>query len=391
MPASEVSTGRPPSAPGEGAERRLLGRVGRRGGPLLVCVGGLHGNEPAGVHGLRQVLERLETDPTGLEGELVALLGNRRALAAGKRYLARDLNRMWVPARLERLRAGAAPECAEDEELLEIDRWLQELLGEAAGVVHVLDLHTTSASGPPFAVLDDTLANRAFALAFEVPLVLGLEEELEGPLLHYLVDRGVVCSGFESGQHGDPDAVTVAAAAVWVALESSGVLRRESRPEVIWARQRLAAAGDGLPEVTEVVYRHGLGSGDDFTMAPGFEGFEPVHQGEELGWDRSGQVTAPESGRILMPLYQRQGDDGYFIVRDVHPVFLRLSALMRRLRLERIAHWLPGVRRVDDRPATFVVDRRVARWLALEVFHLLGFRRHGAKGEQVVFSRRAEP
>ena len=49
---------------------------------------------------------------------------------------------------------------------------------------------------------------------------------------------------------------------------------------------------------------------------------------------------------------------------------------------------LPGVERHPERPSAFVVDRKIARWMALELFHLLGFRRVGAKGRFVVMGRR---
>ena len=370
---------------------RVPGRVGPAGGPVLVCVAGLHGNEPAGVAGLARVLAGLRADPEGLRGELVGVLGNRSALIEGKRYLRRDLNRMWRAERLDRLRAGGAPEEPEEEELSALDRELSAVLAGAAGKIYVLDLHTTSAPGPAFAVLDDTLANRAFALSLGVPLVVGLEEELDGPLLHDLIDRGAVGAGFESGQHDDPEAVDVAAAAVWVALEASGVLAPASRPEVTAARRLLAAGAAGLPRVTEVVYRHPVAAGDGFAMAPGFRGFDPVDAGQALARDRGGPLTAARRGRLLMPLYQSQGEDGYFLVQDVHPVWLRLSAGLRRLRLERWLHLLPGVRRHPELAGAFVVDREVARWFALEVFHLLGFRRHRGPGRELVVSRRADP
>ena len=89
---------------------------------------------------------------------------------------------------------------------------------DAEGDVYVLDLHTTSGPSPAFGVLDDTLANRAFAMQFPVPLVLGLEEELEGTLLNYLTTFGVISMGFESGQHEAPEAVDGAEAAIWTAL-----------------------------------------------------------------------------------------------------------------------------------------------------------------------------
>jgi hypothetical protein len=63
---------------------------------------------------------------------------------------------------------------------------------------------------------------------------------------------------------------------------------------------------------------------------------------------------------------------------------------MRRLGLDRLVHWLPGVRRDPARPGAYLVDRRVARWFALEIFHLLGYRRHGRSGRRLSVSRRAD-
>ena len=114
-----------------------------------------------------------------------------------------------------------------------------------------------------------------------------------------------------------------------------------------------------------------------------------MHKGQALAVDREGPVTAPQSGLLLMPLYQRQGDDGFFIVRKVAPAWLKLSTVLRRLRLERGLHLLPGVRRHPELAGSFLVDRRVARFLALDLFHLLGFRRLGpATGRWLVMTRR---
>jgi succinylglutamate desuccinylase len=253
----------------------------------------------------------------------------------------------------------------------------------------LLDLHTTSGGGPAFCVLEDTLPMRRFALALEAPLVLGLEEELSGTLTHWLADRGVVAVGFESGQHEEPAAEERAEAAVWLALEAAGCLAPGSRPEVAAARRRLAAERRDLPRVIEVRHRHPVAPEDGFAMAPGFATFSPVARGQALAVDRHGPVTSPQAGLLLMPLYQRLGDDGFFLVREVAPAWLELSTALRRLRLERGLHLLPGVRRHPDLPGSFLVDRRVARFLALDLFHLLGFRRRGpATGRHLVMTRR---
>jgi len=44
--------------------KRIIGRYdGAERGPLLICTGGIHGNELAGVHALTLMLKMLEVEP----------------------------------------------------------------------------------------------------------------------------------------------------------------------------------------------------------------------------------------------------------------------------------------------------------------------------------------
>src|SRR5260221_9778991 len=111
---------------------RLIGRArGEAPGPSLIVVGGIHGNEPAGVDAALRVLDRLGRDQVQLRGEFLALRGNVRALAEKRRYLARDLNRQWAPERqLPAAGASADPEALERDEL---GRALDEAIAAARG------------------------------------------------------------------------------------------------------------------------------------------------------------------------------------------------------------------------------------------------------------------
>ncbi len=370
---------------------RILGRVeGPEPGPTLIVVGGLHGNEPAGVKAALRILPRLTADATGItRGRVIGLSGNRRALRAKRRYMEHDLNRYWLPERVERLRATEEALDGEDSELIQLDREIRSLLESATEEVYLLDLHTTSGRRLPFATLDDSLRNRPFAFAFPVPVVLGLEEELAGTLSIHVETLGMITAGFESGMHDAPEAVDRAAAAIWIALEASGVLEAGSRPEVEAARRSLAEECAGLPDVVEIRYRHAIIPADGFRMAAGYENFQPIKVAEKLGGDHRGPITSPLTGLMLMPLYQKQGADGFFVVQPVRKVWLETSAVVRRWRLERFLHLLPGVRRHPELAGSFIVDRRYARWLALELFHLLGFsRRSAAAGRYLVMARR---
>jgi succinylglutamate desuccinylase len=370
---------------------RELGRVeAAEPGPTLICLGGLHGNEPAGVLAIDRVLKQIFQRSEGLRGRLIGLTGNITALAAGRRFVRHDLNRIWRPSRVEQLSALAGPLNDEDQELVELNASLSRILDEAPGRVYLLDLHTISGPGPAFAILDDTLQNREVALDFPVPLVLGLEEKLGGTLASYMTAQGVTVVGFEAGMHDDPTSVDRAASAIWIALDSCGVFEHETRSEVVEARDLLRRQSHCPARIVEVRYRHNVAEGESFEMVPGFASFDPIAAGQEVGTVRGGKVRAPRSGLMLMPLYQDQGNDGFFLVNEVRPAWLPVSAVVRRLGLERFLHLLPGVERDPNRRQTFIVDRRYALWFARQLFHLLGFRQEGKDGPRLTMTRRRD-
>jgi hypothetical protein len=197
-----------------------------------------------------------------------------------------------------------------------------------------------------------------------------------------------VAVAFEGGQHHDPAVVANLAAVVWVAMGELAMVDGELAG-VEKERARLRRASEGVPGIVEVTYRHAIVPRDRFQMRPGFRSFEPVTSGQVIADDAEGSVAVPSDGFLLMPLYQKQGDDGFFIVRRVRRFWLALSAILRYLRAGRIAHWLPGVSLLPGEPHALVVNRRVARWSSLPILHLLGFRRRSEAGDRLIVERRA--
>jgi len=72
-----------------------------------------------------------------------------------------------------------------------------------------------------------------------------------------------------------------------------------------------------LPKVAELITTHNILPGDNFVMTPNYKNFQLVRKGEVLGTDKNGNVVAKEDSLILMPLYQKQGDDGFFLIKMV--------------------------------------------------------------------------
>lgn len=371
----------------EEGEHLIGAFIGEPSGPTLIIIGSLHGNEPGGAAALSNVSKRLDKLTGKLKGRVYFLTGNTRALSDGVRFVDADLNRHWTPKNMSNIGTDELSETTEGVELTELDHILDGILITAMDEVFVIDLHSTSSDGMPFATVGDTLRNRSFAQKFPVTILLGIEEQLDGTMLEYLNNAGAVTLGFEGGQHHSPETVKNHEALVWLALENARILDPKDVPDAEFYRRRLAAGGRGA-RLFEVRYRHPTSEYDGFAMLPGFNNFDPVNKGQILANDINGPIRAPESGLILMPLYQKLGNDGFFIGREISPFWLWLSGILRNLGIQKIIHILPGVRRDEDDPGTLIVNTSVARLFPLQVFHLLGFRRRRWVDKKLVVSRR---
>ncbi len=373
------------------ADAHLIGSIrGSLPGPTLIILGGIHGNEPAGVLAAERVWRRMQQRKAVLRGEVVLLRGNTRALEQRVRYIDADLNRQWTSenvrtAGLVKHDISGMSELREQSELLTIVR---EVVSRARGEIYFLDLHTTSAQGQPFATVGDTLRNRRFALTFPLTIVLGLEEQIDGTMLEYINNLGALTLGVEAGQHEAMTSVDHHEAVIWNATASTGNLLRKDLPELDQSRSLLRRAGGGR-RVVEVRHRHAIVPEDHFKMEPGFRNFQAVRRGQVLARDRTGEIRARETGLILLPLYQPLGDDGFFLGREVKRFWLSLSGLLRKLKTGHYVHRLPGVRRDPLNENVLIINTRIARILPLQVFHLLGFRRLRWTDKYLVVSRRA--
>lgn len=296
---------------------RRLGQVrSESAGPTLLVIAGIHGNEPAGILAVRRFLDGLDAANPALTGEIVALCGNVGACAVGARYLDHDLNRRWSRERLMGLAlAGPSDRDREDDEQLALSREIDTVMSRARGPVFFLDLHTTSAAGYPFSMVADHPDQRQFALQFELPIILGLLERVDGVLLEYLRRRGCTCLGIEAGQHERSASVDHHLATLRIGVVAAGILPAAAVPELEESRQALGEARGDLPRLMRVENRHGIGPDDRFRMEPGFANIEPIEKGQLLAHDRKGEIRAHESGILFMPLYQGLGDDGFFTGR----------------------------------------------------------------------------
>ncbi len=342
---------------------------GERKGPVLIFFAGIHGNEPAGMIALEKVLS--EINPKMLQGSVYAISGNLRALSKNKRYLDYDLNRMWTSARIEK-RSFEKQLFAEDQEQQELYRIIQEIISEYKTPLYFIDLHTTSSDTLPFITINDSLINRRFSKLFPVPVILGIEEYLEGPLLSFINNLGYVALGFESGQHTSKEAVHNAESFIKLALHFSGILKYTD--ELKKESLKLSKAANFNRKIYEIIFRYNILKNEYFKMKPGFVSFQKLEKGALLATSNERDIYLSRKATVFMPLYQEKGEDGYYLIRKIEPIFLQLSAYLRRINADNIFVLLPGVSWENSNRSALMINLKIARFLAKQIFHLLGYR-----------------
>ncbi len=303
---------------------RIIGRYGgSEKGPLLVILGAVHGNEPAGVKATEVIFKLLDIEPYvnahfNYKGNVLGILGNKKAYEKKQRFIERDLNRCWTMENITLCQNGVS-DIPEKYEMLEIYELIKkEVIDTQTSHLIVLDMHTTSSDGGIFTIPSDEALSLKIAKELHAPVITGMIGGLGGTSLHFFNEENIgvktTAVVFESGQHDDPLSVNRAIAAIINCMRTIGSI--ESNDVHNKHDELLIAFSKNLPKVNNLIYSHAIEESDQFVMKKGYSNFQKIKKGDYLADDKNGKLKAPYSGRILMPLYQKKGEDGYFIIQD---------------------------------------------------------------------------
>jgi predicted deacylase len=290
--------------------------TGLRPGPRLIVTGAVHGNETCGTKAIRRVMADIEAGRLAIAAGTVTFVPvvNPLAYARGERMGDRNLNRNLAPT--------ARPVDFEDR----VANWLCPLL---AAHEMLLDLHSTRAKNPAFAMLGPRNNRgklqpfRHAALERRLALRLGVARFVDGWLetyakgterrarrlgkagsrahkldvdprygvgtTEYMRSVGGAAITLECGQHEDPESPEVGYRAIRNALAHLGIVRSPPPP---------AARRHEYLSLVDVIDR--LHAGDAFARE--WSSFTPIRAGELIGTRHDGtRVESPLDGYIVFP------------------------------------------------------------------------------------------
>ncbi len=367
--------------------QRILGKVvGEKKSPTVIAIGGMHGNERAGVNALLKVFRTIKNENISFKGNFYGISGNINAISQNIRFQNVDLNRIWTKEQVLKLHLEDDLEI-EFREQKEIYHFIRDILTKEKGPFYFLDLHTTSADTQPFITISDSLNNRKFSSNFSIPTILGIEEYLDGPLLTYINEFGHVALGFEAGQHNKEVSVDNCVSFLWLALVAAKCIRKKDVKKYKFYEHSLSMFNE-TQDFYKIDYKYTIKPFEEFKMVEGFKNFQEIDADEVLAFSNGKELISNCNGKIFMPLYQQKGDDGYFIISKISKFWLNASRLLRKMHFHHILKLLPGVSYTKRKPHTLIVNPKTAKFLATEIFHLFGYRKKIVKKDKLYFIKR---
>ena len=282
-------------------------------GPLLFITAGVHGNEPSGVEALKKVFKALEEVKPKINGCIVGVIGNKNALKKNKRYIDEDLNRTWTEANIN----GQNSSTSEQKEMHQLIEVLENFPEADFTKRYFMDCHTTSSESLPYVSVQLVNDNNKWAHNFPTYIVQGFSDIVYGAIDHYLSRIGLTGFTFEAGQHESKTSVENHEGMVWLALKEACNLDLSKIPNYPECVEKFSEKNAPDQKTFKIIYRHGLENNDDFKMKSGFKNFQKIYKEDLLAVQNGKEIKSDWNARIFMPLYQSQGNDGFFVIEEV--------------------------------------------------------------------------
>ena len=266
----------------------------RRGGPerpAVVISVGVHGDETGPIEMLAHELDALSHEAQLLAVDLMVCVGNIDAIAAGKRFIDADLNRMFRPVR------GSLAQAAESARADTLIAATDAFFAGAGLARWHLDLHTAirPSAFPTFAI---------------VPLLIA--DEGRGMLIDWLGQAGIgaiIMNPASAGTYSYYSAEHHGAAGSTVELGRVGTLGQNDLSQFADAagamasllRGRTGAPAKAAPQVFKVA-QEVIKLSDGFRMTVGrdTQNFTALRQGEVIATDGDTVYTVKHAEELVV-------------------------------------------------------------------------------------------
>jgi len=297
------------------SNKHLIGTLGNNEAKKLIVIGGMHGNEISGVEAIEETLEFFQKHPEiQLNGKIYFIKGNISALNKNERFIDKDLNRLWSDDYIQ----NEHPDIFDVKEVKELHKLIAEdICQNDYSNCTLLDLHTFSAKTGAFCIPADNPKSMALAQTFKTPFIEKLAGSLPETALNYFGNKGMASVVFEGGTHASIEAKENLKAGIFHTIAYLDLVNRKDFDIVFEMRKKLYEISKNLPHYLRLTYIHKLKEYNKYRTKPGYFNFKRINKNEVIATQDGSEIKSPSDGYILMPLYQKKGSDGFFIVQEL--------------------------------------------------------------------------
>jgi len=292
---------------------RVIGNYHNNNDKTIIFIAAIHGNENSGVIALKKFFKDISKLNIKINGTIIGLIGNLHALQNNSRYIDHDMNRMWTQKEID---SQSKQHISEKKELLILHNLIEKIISlKKKKNICIIDLHNTSSPSGVFTIVNNKKEEK-LAQYLNIPVIKDLFSKVKGSLASYYNARNVTSIVFEGGSIGDPASINNHEAGIWKILEKKEFISNNSIPEkVLKNYQNMINFSNKIKGNYSVKHIHKIKKNDNFLMYPNMQNFETIQKGQVIGEDENGPIKSPKTGHLLMPLYQEQGEEGFYIIQ----------------------------------------------------------------------------
>jgi succinylglutamate desuccinylase len=256
-------------------------------GPSTVVFAGVHGDEVSGVHAIEKLFFDFFVGTRKLrQGSLALVRVNEQALAAERRYMKYNLNRLF--------RETYSPEI--DRSSYEFRR-AQELKTLLRNCDYFLDLHSAPIAQEPFVVAEQGVADFFSRLGI-ARIMTGWSKfsggAIGGDAENYANAHGAKSATLESGSHFDKRSNDVAYQSVLSFLSLLDMIDGVEQHGV----ERQGTASLEIVDVYSVVTKES----EDFRYFGEVDNFQLIPKGKPFAFQNGHELTVSEDSFLLIPM-----------------------------------------------------------------------------------------
>ena len=294
---------------------RVVGNYHSNNEKTIIFIAAIHGNENSGLIALKRFFHDIKELEINIDGTVIGLIGNLEALKNNRRHIDIDMNRLWTD---KFIRSKSNQDQSEGKEVLMVKELIDKIITlKKKKNITIVDLHNTSSPNGVFSIVNN-LKEKKIAEHLQVPIINNLLNRVKGSFAQYYSDQKINTIVFEGGAIGDPASVNNHEVSIWKMLEKKGFIDTDSIPDRV---QRNNIKMNHFSKNTQgyyfVKYIHRITEESDFLMNPNMQNFEKIKKGQVVGSDQNGTVQSPHEGFLLMPLYQKEGKEGFYIIKKM--------------------------------------------------------------------------